>query len=319
MRELTQAGLVLPGRPGVGPSDREIAKKLEIPSGTLRYRIRRLYSSGILKGSSAFPNPNLLGLKAGAYTVDVSPTHRKTDAVNKLKLIDGAMSIHNFIGSLVWITFVYENDEELSKKLDMMKNAAGAEGVLSSIPYPPCPVSLTQNQAELLLYLTKYGLTSYRELAKKLGVSVRTAERRLSDLVRNTCLLSLPRVNYSAMTGCVPADLLVLFRDLEALRKVQPSLFALLGDQIILAALWDVVGMCSLVLPNVSSVSEIAEKVKLLEGVVAARVDIVKEHIELTETYGAYIEQRMISRGLVRTPRSQEERHLHVSTKKLKV
>jgi DNA-binding Lrp family transcriptional regulator len=299
--------MVLPGRPGFRPSDREMAKKLNIPAGTLRYRIRRMYSSGVLTGSSVFPNPNLLGLKAGAYTLDLPNLNQKPEAVSKLKRVSGGIMIHNFIGSLVWIVFVYENDQELSKKLDQMKEAAGVDGVFSRIPYPPCSASLTRQQAELLLYLTKHGLSSYGELAKKLGVSVRTAERRLSYLTRNASLVSLPRVNYSAMAGCVPADLLVFFKDMESVRAAQPLLLSLLGDQLILAALWDVVGMCSLVMPNVASVSELAERVKLMEGVVLARVDIVKEHIDMAESYGRYIESWMMSKGFLKARRLREE------------
>ena len=248
--------MVLPGRPGIRPSDRKMAKVLNIPPATLRYRIRRMYSSGVLKGSLIFPNPNLLGLKYGAYTMDISDLARKPEVVRKLKLVDGAYMIHDFIGSLIWVTFVYEGDLELPKKLDLMKEIAGVQGIFSSIPYPPCTASLTRVDAELLLYLSKFGLSTAGELAKKSDVSVRTVERRLAKLVGEGALLSLPSVNYSAITDCVPADLLVLFKDLDAARGAQRNILSVLGDQLILAALWDVVGMCSLMLPNVSAATD---------------------------------------------------------------
>jgi DNA-binding Lrp family transcriptional regulator len=307
--------MVLPGRPGIRPSDRKMAKLLNIPPATLRYRIRRMYSSGILKGSIMFPNPNLLGLKYGAYTLDISDLPQKPEIVRKLKLVDGAYMIHDFVGSLVWVTFLYEGDLELPKKLDLMKEIAGVQGIFSTIPYPPCTASLTRVDAELLLHLAKHGLPTAGELAKKLGASVRTVERRLSKLVGEGALLSLPSVNYRAITDCVPADLLVFFKDLDAARAAQRNILSLLGDQLILAALWDVVGMCSLMLPNVSAATELVDRVKLFEGVVAARIDIVKDHIDLTTTFRKYLERWMVSKGFLKAPPKLEEQQLNVSLK----
>ncbi len=107
LREMTQAQMILPGRPGVTPSMREVARKVDLPAATVRYRIQRMYASGVIRGSSVFPNFNLLGLKGGAYTVDVSPLQDKSDVVRRLREIQGVISIHDFVGSLVWSVFAY--------------------------------------------------------------------------------------------------------------------------------------------------------------------------------------------------------------------
>lgn len=298
LREMTQGQLILPGRPGITPSNREISRKLGLPPGTIWYRIKRLYASGIIKGSWVSPNPSLLGLSMRAFTVDVPPLLDKAKVIEGLRRVDGVVSAHDFVGSLLWVTFVYESEEALGIKLKQIREIAGAEGIHSSIPYPPCTASLTKSEAELILRLLKGGFDSYGSLAREMGITVRTLERRFSKLVKEGSIISLPKVDYKAMTGCVPADLLVLFENPEAARASPRTVLPLIGDRVILAALWDVVGMCSMVLPDVASVTEVAEKIRRLDGVSMARVEIVRDHIDQMGILEGYIERWMLSKGL---------------------
>ena len=86
LRELTQGGLVLPGKPGFAPSYREVSKRLSIPFGTIRNRINTMYKVGVLNGSSLYPNPNLFKLRAGAYTTDVPAESGQSGGVPKTLL-----------------------------------------------------------------------------------------------------------------------------------------------------------------------------------------------------------------------------------------
>ena len=299
IRELIQARSVLPARPGVGPSNREISRRLKLPPGTVRYRINRMYRTGALKGSDVFPNPNLVGVKFGVYVVDVSPGLRKAEAVRELERVDGAVIIHDFLGSLAWVGFLYEDDRSYSRRLEEFSKIAGAEGVFSPILYPPCGVSLTRREAGLVLRLSRGKFESYGGLARELGVSVRTLERMLSKLVREGALFSLPRVDYRKMTGCVTADILLSFRSLEDARGSQEKILSLVGEYVIFAALWDVVGVCSMILPSVATLNELAEKVREVEGVVAARAEVVKSHFDqLGAVVGRQVEKWMSEKGL---------------------
>ena len=297
LRELTQAQMVLPGRPGMKPSNREISRKLRVPPATVRYRLKGMYNAGIIKGSSVFPNPNLLGLKMGAYTLDVPPMQDKDEVVRRLSMVDGAVNMHNFVGSLVWVTFLYENDLALERKMDEMNEAAGAQGILSHVPFPPCTATLTRQEAALIIRLSERGFDSYGALARELGISVRTLERRLSKLARTAAVISLPNLDYHKIKGSVPADLLILFMDSDAAKMSQKTILPLVGETVIFAALWDVVGLCSLILPNVASAGELAEKVRRVEGVATARVEIVRDHVDRVGLLGSYFEKRMETEG----------------------
>lgn len=302
IRELTQAGLVLPARPGVAPSNREISRKLGVPPGTVRYRIKRMYRAGVINGSSVFPNPNLIGTKEGAFTVDVSPLLHKPEVIRKMKQMDGVSFIHDFVGSLLWAVFVYEDEMALSSKLEQLRELAGAEGTFSRVPFPPCRAPLTRPEVSLVLDISVHGMDSYGAMAERLGISVRTLQRRLSKLVRAAAIVSVPRVEYKAIRGSVPADLVVLFSDLESATKSQREILSMVGDSVILAALWDRIGMCSLVLPDVAGVTALVETVKQVEGVVTARVEIVKDHIDQSMRLDAYTENWLKQRGMKAAP-----------------
>jgi DNA-binding Lrp family transcriptional regulator len=302
LREMTQAHLVLPARLGVSPSHREIARRLHIPSGTVRYRINRMYASRVVTGSSVFPNPSLLGLKAGAYIVDVSPLLKKTEVIRNLRRVQGAFFIHNFLGSLVWVVLFYENNTVLSRSLNSINETVGAEGFFSPIPLPQCTAFLTQKEAELLLLVSKHGFAGHRELAKFLGISIRTLSRKLSKLATKDAILSLPRINYSAIKECIPADLFILFKDLEVSRQAESRVLPLLKDYLVFAALWDVVGMCSLILPDVATVSELPERLRQLEGVSTVRLEILKERVDMAAALGEYLEKWMEAKGTNLSP-----------------
>ena len=302
LREMTQARLILPGRPGLTPSNRAISRRLGLPPGTVRYRIRQLYGSGVVGGSSVFPNPNLLGLRVKAFTVDASPQLDKADVIEKMKLVEGVISAHDFVGSLLWAVFFYEDERALAARLKQLREIAGAEGILSSIPYPPCTASLTTPEAELILRLLKGGFDSYSGLGRETGVTVRTLERRLSKLVMEGAVLSLPKIDYAAIVGCVPADLLVLFESPEAAKASPNTVLPLVGEHVVLAALWDVAGMCSMLLPNVAAVGEVAGKVKGVRGVSMARVEIVRDHIEQFQAFEGPLVRWMQKKGFKVAP-----------------
>ena len=76
----------------------------------------------------------------------------------------------------------------------------------------------------------------------------------------------------------------------------------LIGEHVVLAALWDVVGMCSMVLPNVAAVGEVAKKVRGVRGVSMARVEIVREHVDRVQTLQGPLLRWMRAEGFTVPP-----------------
>ena len=293
LRELTQSGLILPGKPGFTPSYREVSKKVKIPFGTVRNRMNAMYKLGILKGSSIYPNPNLFGLRVAAYTMIVPAELDKTEVFQKLKGFEGLLSCHNFLGRMAWITFVFADEQDLDRKLAALRKIAGPQGILSSIPFPPCPKSLSPAEALLMLQLSTNGLTGYSELGKRLNISPRSLVRRISKIAEENMILSIPKVDYSAMAGSVPADLVIVFADDQARAAGEPMVLGLVKEYVILAGLFDLVGMCSLILPNAVLLKEIGEKVKQIEGVTRCYLEVVIEHVHEPKILVEYLQKRI--------------------------
>lgn len=296
IRELTQGSLIVASRPGFAPSYRAVSKRLGVPFGTVRNRINAMYKAGVLKGSEIYPNPSLFNLKACAFTFNISSGLNREEVFKKLIQKEVVLSGHNFVGGKGWIVFFYEDDRDRERKLVLFKGIVGNEGTQSNIPFPPCSTSLSASEVQLILELTKNGLQSYRQLASKLDTSVRSLNRRISEAVKEYKILSLAKVDYSAIAGSVPGDALIFFDNDDKVRTVaEQKVLEIVKDYVIFAALFDVVGMCSLILPKVAQVSEIVEKIKQIEGVRDAAVEIVNEHVHQSKILVKYLIKEMAS------------------------
>ena len=296
LRELTQAQTVLPGRPGLSSSYREVARKIGFSAGTVRNRINSMYSSGVLIGSSVYPNPNFLGLKAGAFAIDSSPLVSKSDVVDGIRSIDGVYFIQNFHGAYIGIAFVYQDEESLSNKLASFRKATGAEdGMFTRVVYPPCRDTLTVPEWKLVASLTRGRFQNYDKLARELNISVRTLKRRLSRITAVGAILSVPNMDYTAISGGVPADLIVSFADLNTRSETERRIIEVVKDYTIYAGVWESFGMYSMILPKVVTATQIANKVRRAPGVKMARVEIVDEHFDTSIALADHAEKHAIN------------------------
>jgi len=289
LRELMQAHTVLPATPGLGSSYRKIARRLGLSHNTVRSRVGKMYGTGVISGSSVYPNPGLLGLKAGAFAVDVSPALQKAEVVRQLQGIEGVFFIHNFRGSLVGIGFAYEEGAGPDRKVAHFKDVAGAEeGIFTQIRHPPCSAALTQPELSLVRRLSTGSFSTYSALAEELGCSVRTLKRRISKLVEEAAIFSLPTLDFRAITGGVPAELMVLPNERVAKSTLDGKLLEVLGDSAFYVGAWDKLEVYFLVLPRVSALTDLLERVRGTEGVLIARGEIVEEYVDRVRALGRY-------------------------------
>jgi len=273
---------------------RELARKFGVSEGTIRNRFDHMRSTGLLTGSIVHPNPCLLGVMMGAYGLEVSQALPKADVVNKLKLVGGVLVIQNHHGNFVGIVFLYEDDRLLKKKLALFRSIAGAEGgIFSRMRFPPCNVSLTSADWELVAQLAKGEFRSYKELAKEMKIPFRSLNRELSRVVGGGAVFTIPRLDYSAMKGAVPADVMVLFKTAEAREAAETKILELIDDFMFYAGIWTDQGLYSLILPNALIASELTRKVAQIGGVEMVRTELVDDHIDQPEIFEYYIARQM--------------------------
>ena len=296
VRELSQEQPTLPARMGLRSSYRNMAEKLGVSPGTVRQRINKLFTSGIVTGSSVYVNPSLVGLKGGAYAVEVASTFHKHDVIERLKQIDGILIIHNFHSSLVGIFFVYADENNLQEKIDHFQAATGARhGMFSQVLFPPCPTTFTNSELDLINRLCRGSFKSYSELSRELRTPIRTLKRRLSRIKAARAVASLPTLNYRAIDGGVPTDLIVVFADAKTKDETEKKVLEIVGDFLFFAGPGEGFSVYNLVLPKMVIADELTHKIMAIGGVKIARPEFVDDHIDLTKDLGGYIQKRLKS------------------------
>jgi len=106
-------------------------------------------------------------------------------------------------------------------------------------------------------------------------------------------ILSLADVNYKAISDSVPADMTIFFASENARTAALPMVLYLSGEYLIFGALFDIVSMCSLILPNAVLVKELPDKVRQIEGVNQALIEIVVEHFQQKKALTHLLEKQM--------------------------
>jgi DNA-binding Lrp family transcriptional regulator len=275
-----------PAKVGLRSSYRGIARRLGVSPNTVRDRMAKMYASGILGGTSVYVNPSLLALSGGAYAVDVSPELSKEKMLDRIKSMDDLLFIHNFRGSLIGIAFAYADEKDLMKKLAAFNKLVSSKngGILTRTQYPRCTAELTDPEWKLISRLTERPFRTYTELARELRVSVRTLKRMMNKIVEEGAVLSVPKLDYRAITGGVPADLIVVFGELGAREEAEKRIMNLVNDYMIFIGYGDVYVVYNLVVPKMSMATELALAIKRIEGVKDVRAELVDEHIDITNS-----------------------------------
>jgi len=292
IQELTQAQTLLAGHPGLAESYREVARKVALPPSTVRSRIQRMYRTGVLRGSSLYPNPTLLGLRVGAYTFDVAPTLRKREVVERLKLLDGVWFLQNFSSALVGLVFVYRAGDTAEQKLAEIDRIAGAiPWRFADLPFPFSPIVFSPSDRVLVGRLVRGSFSSYDGLARDTGLSVRTIKRKLGRLTRGMALFSLPTIDYRAVRGAVPADVVVAYSGPTQRSESEPEILRTLREYVVFAGIWSSYSLYSMMLPSVSLLAEIVDRLGRVPGVESLQSGFVDEHIDQSSIFGRFLER----------------------------
>jgi len=296
LREMSQPQAMLPAKMDLPSSYREIAKRIGSSPGTVRNRVSKLYTSGVLTGSSVYINPTILGLKGAAFAVDVSRHVPKDSALERLKKDGSVLFIHNFRGSLVGISFVYRDypTETVERFLEICEAEGGA---LSRIEYPSCKISMGDQEWQIIEYLSRGLFRSYSQLASELKMSVRTLLRRLSKLRTTGAILSTPALDYKAIRGGLATDIIVTFVTQESKLELKEKIMQLIGEYAIFIGDGTDYVVYNLILPSVTTANELASSFRNLKGVRMVRTELVEEHIDLTSNLRSYLKMSAKNRS----------------------
>ncbi len=293
MRALTQGrGFFM--RPGARVSVRAVASELRLAEASVRRRIDKLRSGGLLSRFIVYVNPSLMGLTYGMYAFSVPASVSKRELVERLRLVDGVTGVDSYHGRYAMLTFLFEDEEDRRRKLALFRSMAHAGDELDDVvPFPPCKVSLSRFEWRLVAHLAGEELISVARLASELKTSAHSVNRELRKLAGANAIFTLPRISIEEFQGGIAGYLLVSFTTQGSRSAATAELLKLVGDTVVQQIDMTTTAAYALLLPSTRTATELSERIGQIGGIATARVDFIEEHFPQPEVSARYVRKHL--------------------------
>lgn len=191
-----------------------IARVTGFSVNTVKDRIARMTSLGVIAGYQAVPNLRHLGVQGEAYYVRFASDAAKDKALPQILAVEGLLELHDFLGQGACADFVFRDDAELQRTLSTL--AAGSqEGPprrFYSREMPEVTRELTPLDWRILQALRANPRATPADLAPHVGVSTRTVKRHLTRMAAEGSVFLVPAIDPSKADGLFLFELLVYLR-----------------------------------------------------------------------------------------------------------
>lgn len=246
-------------------SNTAVAKALRLPREVVNFRIRRLQKQGILQGAALNINPNALGLVHIQLYLRLHGCtgERIREFEEFLKREPNAVLVLKVLGSWDYIiTVIYANNRQLSKFIDLLntqfpeihelqplfviEEQGPGWGMLvpENEPLPQIPserisftsyfksakprefFALDATDRKLLTLLGENARAGILEIAKKAGISYRTARAKIAQLIACGVISRFDSVSSIAKLGFTQRTLLLNVYNIKKNEAKARELFA---------------------------------------------------------------------------------------------
>ena len=199
VRLMLQGNAFSPLNSNFRPSHAQIAKAIGADEDTVRYRVRKMHSSGFFGEWRLMVNPRIWGGGQIAVLIDLGSDSPKEDILDKLKLVPGAVFLNSYYERLA-ITMDYDVDATLPRQIELVRRLSGSTSIhVGRVPLPNCERKPTPGEWDVIRALRKNPRSTYSELAKKTGLSGRTVRRRLSGIKQQGFAFAWPTIDLRAV------------------------------------------------------------------------------------------------------------------------
>lgn len=266
-------------------SYRSISARLGVTEDTVRNRVEKFRSDGMIRAWRVGVNPGVFGRQASYFFFDVRPPSSKEDVIRKVKLVDGVLFILSYFGDHLGVHITYESEKALRRKRELISRMSNSDEVISvRVSYPNPAVRLTQTDWNLIGSLKKNPRRSFSEIGKALRISSRTAKRRIERLISTGVIYTLPDIDVKAISGVVVASLSVYYSDPALAQKTAGAIVSRFEDYLLLFHAGDSEhSWLGFALPNVAKANEIERWVKDMDGVRGTSLRLVEGFVNLVE------------------------------------
>jgi DNA-binding Lrp family transcriptional regulator len=262
-----------------------VAQKLGTTENTVRNRIDSLYAAGMILGWRLGINPTVFGYQTSFLFFDVSLAGEKEDVLRKFRAIPGVLWIVDYFGNTAGVLIAHKDDKSLAKVLEPVRSILDSK-VYTRVNnwFPEVNIHLTETDWEIIKSLRKNPRKPYTDLAGELGISVRTARRRLRRLTRNNVLFIFPAVNLKKLEGAVPTALAVFYSDSNVKSEVERRIMSKFGEFYLFTPSPEAMyGAYIFILPNLATADEMRVWTNSSPGVINASVRPLVDFINLLD------------------------------------
>jgi Lrp/AsnC family transcriptional regulator for asnA, asnC and gidA len=106
----------------------ELAKKLNQPENTVRYRIERLLKNGVIRRFTALVDPRALGLNVSAAVMFKVDPKKLDQLLEKLTSMKDVTNVYQLSGEWDLIAVVFAKDiQDLHERIEELRRAEGVK------------------------------------------------------------------------------------------------------------------------------------------------------------------------------------------------
>jgi DNA-binding Lrp family transcriptional regulator len=178
------------GRRIVDPriTPRQIAERVGVSESGVRTRLRRLAERGFLRDTIVVPNPSLFSQQVFVADLHVRQSGEVERMLRDLALLDGVVFARDILDEeerKLQVYFVVERDSAATRFGALLGRLSPAGKFLAPRPYfiPACDRALSSMEWKVLRAVWQRPEASFAELAKSVGISLKTVARVYRQLI----------------------------------------------------------------------------------------------------------------------------------------
>jgi DNA-binding Lrp family transcriptional regulator len=253
-------------------SYRSIGVAISLTTKSVKSRVDKMLSSGVIDKFLAVVNPSIIGYKE-TYSIALRKTKLTQELIERISLVGDIQYKFEVLGGVVGfgIAVKEENEDKMQMLLNSLRPAI--VGLIESRNYN-VPDNLVKTDYGIIKALIKNPRMEILDIAKVTSTSSKTTQRRMEKMTKNRVLEFSINVNPAAMKGQI-----VFFLSVRAERQFYPRLleriYHELHENIILSSNLsnqvDAIGL-NLASDDVFKIEDIRSRIESFDGVQEANV-----------------------------------------------
>jgi DNA-binding Lrp family transcriptional regulator/ferredoxin len=207
-----------------------IAKRLMVDEETVRRRVAKMETLGVIQGWTITPNPHLLEKDSVGVYLELVPGSNRHELAEKLTSVEGVTSVQWFHGDSLLVFVDYPTGSPHDVHVAEIEALCGTRStmVLDS-KFPRFDLVMTMTDWMILKSLRRGARRKQGILAKEAGVGVKTFNRRLERLIEGRAFYLEVEVDFQRMAG-LAYTLVVNYKDAAQKERADPVIVERLGE-----------------------------------------------------------------------------------------